>query len=594
MTSVCETKENEESCGETDCYNCNVCANSSETEPCGALALLCMPFTFIQDDLLKTDQFLRAARERGHHVTLDDLQDLHSRRLLVPLYRISDTPVSGRQLAVVPNGNMDDRRLALDAARAGYLRDSAEEGYSTAWPYERPDDEDDPNWWNGFLYSSWQLLELHRALYERSLLRRLQETKQHNISPVQLARRHDRILALSALTPRYLPGILGSLSLPGGGGIDRDALEGFRFHADVLGLLTAVGFDSRQLRREAEYLLDQAGRDPLRDWLPVLRHASGDAWEKLHGEPLDCLWLRIGAEVLLRTHEELAATGHLEALPDESGRAYATSLDGRLGRKNDNGRPLEQVLGNFGLSPHPRVLLVIEGKTERFHVLPLLAQFGLSRPEQVRVQIAHSSRVNPQLLARYTITPRLGEKLGDAWTLTATPTALVIAMDPENNWETPEKCEEERRKIKKAIREEVELQGGKISDESLDFHVNIYTWGEDKYELANFADGELLPVITQLAQGEDVGSPTWTERVRVQLHEARQAHDDIKVVLGPLHIDKKDLAELLWPTLLAKCEQELAADEIVTPILKVVLKVNELVAAFSAGSYVLPPPDTNS
>jgi hypothetical protein len=66
-------------------------------------------------------------------------------------------------------------------------------------------------------------------------------------------------------------------------------------------------------------------------------------------------------------------------------------------------------------------------------------------------------------------------------------------------------------------------------------------------------------------------------------------------VLGPLHIDKKDLAELLWPTLLAKCEQELAADEIVTPILKVVLKVNELVAAFSAGSYVLPPPpDTNS
>jgi hypothetical protein len=553
-----------------------------------------MPFTFIQDDLLRTGQFLRDARERGHRIDLGDLQELHSRRLLVPLYRISDTPAVGRQLDVVPNGNMDDRRLALDAAREGYLRDSTAEGYSVAWPYERPDDEDNPNWWNGFLYSSWQLLELHRALYERDLLRRLQKRTQQDTPPVQLVRRHNRILALSALTPRYLPGILGNLHLPGGGGIDRDALEGFRFHAEVLELLTAVGFDSNHLRREAEYLMSQASRDPLRDWLPLLRHASGDAWGKLHSEPLDCLWLRIGAEVLLRAHEELAATGHLEALPDESGQAYATSLDGRLGRKNGSGRPLEQVLGNFGLSPHPRVLLVIEGKTERFHVLPLLAQFGLSRPEQVRVQIAHSSRVNPQLLARYAITPRLGEKLGDAWTLTATPTALVIAMDPENSWDTPEKCEEERRKIKKAIREEVELQGGKISDESLDFHVNIFTWGEDKYELANFADGELLPAITQLAQGEDVGSPTWIERVRMQLHEARKVHDDIKVVLGPLHIDKKDLAELLWPTLLAKCEQEVATDEIVTPVLKVVLKVNELVAAFSAGGYVLPPPNLSS
>ena len=201
-----------------------------------------------------------------------------------------------------------------------------------------------------------------------------------------------------------------------------------------------------------------AKRDPLREWLPLVRHANHSAWSKLRGEPLDCLWLRIGAEILLRAHEELAANGDLEPLPDISGADWWTPLHDRLSRTSSNAEPLERALAKFGLSPYPRVLVLVEGETELVHFPLLLEQFGLNRPEYVRVQLCKGAGVNPQLLARYAISPRIGGKLGDAWQLNATPTALVIAMDPENMWATAEKREGQDRKIKKAIREQVGLQ----------------------------------------------------------------------------------------------------------------------------------------
>jgi hypothetical protein len=92
------------------------------------------------------------------------------------------------------------------------------------------------------------------------------------------------------------------------------------------------------------------------------------------------------------------------------------------------------------------------------------------------------------------------------------------------------------RKIKRAIREEAELQGGQIGDDSLDFQVNVFTWGEDKYELANFSNEELLPALTQLAQGQDVGAEAWLARVTRQLQDARRDHEDIECEPGSASI----------------------------------------------------------
>ncbi|MGH9958152.1 MAG: hypothetical protein ACREBC_13640 [Pyrinomonadaceae bacterium] len=503
-----------------------------------------MPFTFIQDDLLSTQDFIKAATDRGYRLSLDDLQAFHSNRLLMPLYRVSDTPVDGRRIKVAVNGNMNDRWQALKAAQDGRLRDSAHEGYSSAWPYRRPPNEQGERWWNGFLYSSWQLLDLHSVAQEQ---RGVTAGRDRAVRMGPAEQRRRRVLALAALTPRYLPGVLGKLSIPPG--IDEEELRRFRFEPDVHGLLGAVGFDPTQLRAEAENLLLHAKRDPLHKWLPLIRHTSHSAWSKLQGEPLDCLWLRIGAEVLLRAHEELATNGDLEPLPDISGAVWRMPLHDRLSRTSDNAEPLEQVLGSFGLSPHPRVLILVEGETELDHVPLLLDQFGLNQPEQVRVQRCKGAGVNPQLLARYATSPRISGKLEDSWQLAATPTALVIAMDAENMWATAEKREAQRRKIKKAIREEVELQDGQIGDTELNFLVNIHVWHDAlEYELANFTDDELLSAITGLATGphtKHVESDAWQEEVRQKLQSARRLHGKIAGVIGPLRIKKPELAKAL-------------------------------------------------
>ncbi|MFB7501727.1 hypothetical protein ACFC09_44990 [Streptomyces sp. NPDC056161] len=108
-----------------------------------ALDLLKIPFAFTQDELLDTGSFIRKAKERGHNLRLETLQALHIHGLLVPLYRVSDTGVQGRQVNV---GNIlleqNPRGWVMGAAQEGRLRDPRQEGYSVAWPYVAPDGVD--------------------------------------------------------------------------------------------------------------------------------------------------------------------------------------------------------------------------------------------------------------------------------------------------------------------------------------------------------------------------------------------------------------------------------------------------------------------
>ncbi|MGY5115966.1 hypothetical protein ACWC2H_08880 [Streptomyces sp. 900105755] len=202
--------------------------------------------------------------------------------------------------------------------------------------------------------------------------------------------------------------------------------------------------------------------------------------------------------------------------------------------------------------------------------------------------------MNPQLIARYNIAPRIGRRINDRWLLDATPTVLVIAMDAENKWETAEKRTAERDALQGAIREEVQWQGADIGQDELDFLVRIRVWGSNKYELANFSDDELIPQIRIIAERKHGTLPeTWNQDIRNHLQEARKDHLDIKVPLGRMRLGdpKVELAELLWPVLLAKCEQELTEGTIITPVLKVVQEVRELVARLSGSGYSLPVPN---
>ncbi|MEU4715259.1 hypothetical protein AB0F73_16590 [Micromonospora purpureochromogenes] len=568
--------------------------------PAGPLALLTIPFIFTQEGLLGTKDFLKQVKERGINLSLEGLRKLHEAGLLAPLYRVDGHPLAELRIETETASGMNPRGWTVEAARDGRLRDSAQEGYSEAWPFERPTtvvDDDRHSWWNGYTYSPWQLLYLRHILREYEIIQAGWRT---SADPQRTSRTRRTVCALAALSPLLLPGVLGQVSMPPG--ITQEGLLRLRREADVAKLLATAGFDPANLREEAESLLHDAhSSDPLVDWLPLTRHAGIRGWSKLKGLPLDCMWARIGAEILLRAHEHLAAQGHLEPLPNVADLTWHVALHDRLTPRDGDGDSLERALGKLGLSPHPRVLLLVEGLTELDHLPRLLAEFGLTKPEQVRVQQCEGSKVNAHLIARYEITPRLGKKIKKTspaegvQLLDRTPTALIIAMDAENKFETPAKCANERRKLQNAIREEVAFQGGEIGQADLDYLVEVRVWGDDKYELANFTDDELVPAITQLAKMQanpDVTSPTWEQDLRAELQSARAKHDDIKVPMGRLHVreDKPELAKLLWPTLIAKCEAELASNDARTPVLALVLDVRQKVAMLSSGGYVLSAP----
>ncbi|MEU6247891.1 hypothetical protein [Glycomyces sp. NPDC047010] len=544
-----------------------------------SLDLVRMPFIFTQDELHTTESFIKRAKERGFDLTLDTLQELHSLRVLVPLYRVSDTAVAGRRIAIERPMGPNTRAEVLDAAGEGRLRDPAAEGYSVAWPYRRPADADPEGWWNGFVYSSWQLIDLHR-------ITTIHQNFKHGWDRTRVGRveQHHRFArALAALATPYLPGVIRRFSLPME--LDESELRRYRAGVDKLDLLRVAGFPPDQLQSTADHLLAQANHlDPLRKWLPLMRYARYDGWSKLRGAPLAAMWQRVAAEVLLRAHEELAAYGTLEPLPALTGTGWWTPQHDRLSPRYVEAQTLERALAEFGLSPHPKVILLVEGETELFHLPKLLAELGYDRPQDIRVQRTEGSMVNPHLIARYGVTPRVGRKVkDDTWLLDASPTALMIAMDAENNFATEEKRLKMRRKLQAAIREEVRYQDADINDASLDELVHIFVWGDDTYELANFTDDELMPALTQIAKAQGnprQAEPSWEHDLAAALLDARSRHVDIKFVFSAMRMteSKTELARLLWPALLRKSEREYADDEPTTPVVRLVLEVRRVIA----------------
>ncbi|MFG1805758.1 hypothetical protein [Streptomyces sp. NPDC049040] len=554
---------------------------ASPVPPGGALALITLPYVFTQDELLTADGFIKECNKRGYKLSLDILQELHSHRLLLPLYRVSDTAAEGRRIGVGRGYEMNPRGWAMEAAREGRLRDPADEGYLAAWPYRRASDEENHRWWNGFIYSSWQLISVKAAMSRYGFVR-----AGYPPFPNRIMRDGDRqlTLVLSVLATRYLPGILGTLSIPGG--VDESGLRRHRFESQIDDLIQLVNFDPSKLQGSADQLLAVAHGDPLSKWLPLLRHASYKGWSRIEGTSLDAMWRRVAAEVLLRAHEELSAEGSVDPLPDLTGETWWTPQHDRLTPRYGEAETLERALAELGLSPHPKVILLVEGETELYHVPRLLAEFGLTQPQQVRVQRTKGSKINAHLIARYGVTPRVGRRLKDRWMLDASLTALVIAMDAENDFENQAKRDKVRRQLQDAIREEVKYQDADIGQVELDALVHIRVWGEDKYEIANFSDDELVPAITKIAaeQGNPlVGAPSWEGDLRHELRDAREKHQDIKVPLGRMRVAeaKVELARLLWPVLLAKCEAEFAEDRVMTPVLALALEVRRLVGEVS-------------
>jgi hypothetical protein len=133
------------------------------------------------------------------------------------------------------------------------------------------------------------------------------------------------------------------------------------------------------------------------------------------------------------------------------------------------------------------------------------------------------------------------------------PTVLWIIADAEGLW-APQKQTVD--KIKRKIREQVELQGGTIDSGGLDFLVRPNVAPSGFYEINNFSDDELVTALATLGNrfnSPGAGGPEWEAHARQSLHDAHNHSSAFESkFLRPaptVEFTKKTLATELWSLL---------------------------------------------
>jgi hypothetical protein len=570
---------------------------SSPLNPGTVLDLFSMPDALVQDPLLDTQRFIAAAKARGMDLGSGILSRLHEAGLLIPFYLVVDDEDDARKVDVRERSfGSNPTGWAFQAAMEGRLLDPIATPLPHRSAYDRPAEPVAPGWWDGYLFSQWQLIELPRALSLLGYLDSGLATGKFDPSRAGVPSRQLAIF-LAAASARALPGIVGRMTLPSPAH-DLTAIDHVEW-VTVEEMLATAGLVPADLAARGDLLLALAhSDDPLVEWWPLVRHSNLSGWETLRGTALNCIWRRIAAEILFRCHEDLAKRGMVEPLLDIEGFAAWHPLHDRISRRDAQAESLDSALARRGLAPNPRVLLMVEGETEVLVYRRLLAELGLDDPRYVFVFNSRSSKNSPHLIARFATSPRLGRVLSKVRLVEGRPTVLVVVMDPENMYATEALRAQMTSRIRNAIRVDVEEQCGYITEEELDFLFQLHTWDQFTFELSNFGDDALISAIHGcIDSAADCDLPEgWEASLREMLALTRGGETglkDISHVIGRalhLRVSKVKLAERLLPDLLARLPLELRAEDPITPAIRVLKEVRRLAGLLSGGGYALSTP----
>lgn len=243
-------------------------------------------------------------------------------------------------------------------------------------------------WTSRFLYSPYQLLLLPDLRSLRAHIRgqrtterayaldrrfqlKLPEQKQSVI--IGEAVENDEIaFLLSTIETKYLPLIYDRLTLHRDGKIE-SWLQTCR-SIDPVVLLNHVDLAPETIKKTAELLLWRAQSvDPLAEWVDLVRLCHSEKWKTLRGDALIAMDYRIAAEILLLFLEDLVKLGLAEPL-EQGPKYWRGTYHGRLKLADAD---LESVLMDFGISPQPSLVLVLEGDTEELIVPRVMKQLGI-------------------------------------------------------------------------------------------------------------------------------------------------------------------------------------------------------------------------
>jgi len=360
------------------------------------LDLLDHDVVFSQRGPLSVTDFLAASKERGVDLERGHLDALHGAGILIPMYRVArdmkavrgylrqERQRAGRwsPASEVPAAHILTTGPDLRGDRDdGRVFDPRTEPYRAWSRYERtmgmylgpsPDGVTYPEIINAseFLYSPYQLLQLTELppIIARMRTRRTGTHRTYAVADQDRDRHStvrslfattDLIVGLSALEDRYLPRVIGYYTNLNYGGLEE--WEAYAAAFDPRAMHAWLGWTPEQIRTYAVKLLTVAHRvDPNRDVHDLMELWRPSARERLRDAALIAVDYRVAAEILLRFYEDLVRHGAADLLPE--GPANDAGLfDGRY--VSDRTR-LDRVLRDYGISPHPRVVLVLEGETE--------------------------------------------------------------------------------------------------------------------------------------------------------------------------------------------------------------------------------------
>jgi hypothetical protein len=370
----------------------------------------------------------------------------------------------------------------------------------------------------------------------------------------QMHRGRALAILLTGLDSHYLPNILGVISWPDDW-YEQDPLF------DLDQRLLPFNVTPEAIANAAEALIFRAHSiDPLGDWYKLLGLAHPESWKALKKEARLAMDFRVAAEVLLQSLDDLGRED-LSKPPERTGRMAWAILDDRLPA---DATGLDRQLMSRGLSPHPSLLLALEGKTEMLLMPRVMAEiYGGPVPNRL-VEPVFMDTVNRDLdlLVRHTLAPRFGRSYGDFVILERPPTRILVAVDPEKDYSTAVKQEAERQKLSRRLFEALPpAVQSPHAREDIDTLVTVTTWETGSWEFANFTDLELAKAIMKIATLPD---QVTINDVRARVAGLRSAAlaSNIEHATKPwgVGVNKVKLAEALWPVLRRKVRRRLKSD----------------------------------
>ncbi len=584
--------------------------------------LLELELVFSQQKPLTSDKFLKEFQRRYLYSNFrfaywEQLEELHRTGVLIPLFRFAKNRKS--LLAYTHKNNLPPLSVGLGRNPSfavcleadkdgGYLVDPRTETYNSWYSYIR-EHKHNPYWLSSFFYSPYQLLlvpmlrNLASAMVVQKTRRKYSSIKagfrlklgERTLRDVQKTafENAELVMALTMLETRYLPFLRGHWYSVKTTNLDWDKLLEYRNSFDPIAMLNWIDWDANRVKDTAERLLFIADSiDPLCEWSELVRLCRPEQWERLRGDALVAMDHRIAAEILLRFYEDLVQTGTAPAL--EPSPKYAPGPQDK--RLQINLNKLDEVLMEFGISPYPSLVLILEGETEAPLVPRVMELLGIPQHKNfIKIFISKGSDKDFGLLASYIAVPNLGEPLEDDFTeLTRPLTRYLVAVDAEKRFITPEKCEKERKKWIAQIHNALpkEYRTSKLQDE-IDSLVSVETWNGQVFEFAHFADVEIAQAILDVYTNRQgsvnnllsmLGVATKSEllsKLQGILQNIRPNGNIEKSVTDGWDYKprKPEIGIALWPVLERKIKEAIIQDNLDSiPVVRVLLEAERSVA----------------